>query len=91
MTQTQTNGNFGTLLEVGAMAVALGLSAQAAKGPVATETQKQTQTLNEATLVSIEESWLQVPAPCKSRGFNADAKSVIESATPAAVVEIFRA
>jgi hypothetical protein len=46
-------------------------AAHGASAEVTTTTTQKIETLNAASLHSIEKSWLAVPESCKARGFNA--------------------
>lgn len=65
---------------LGAINLALASSPIAASADTTqpTFTQKQ-ELLNTASLKTIESSWLQVPAACKAKGFNADPKRLTQN------------
>ena len=45
--------------------------------------------LNQASLRAIESSWLQIPASCKAKGFNAEPVALNESETRADIVALY--
>jgi hypothetical protein len=60
--------------------------------PVVTTTQdSKLQALNAASVKAVEGSWLDVPAECKARGFNADARPLAHKAPRPFVQHIYAA
>jgi hypothetical protein len=81
----------GVLLEVGAVAMTLGLSSQNAQANPSMVLETPMPALNQTTLARIQESWLNISGPCKARAFNADPQTVLEGEMPTAIAQIFRA
>jgi hypothetical protein len=89
-----TRKNLKTAGSVGAHLLAFaglisGFKSAPAAAPVETKTDTAGQ-LNVASLKAIESSWLQVPASCKAKGFNAEPRTIETEALHADVSAIYQ-
>ena len=89
-----TRKNLKTIGSVGAHLLAFasgitGFKSAPAAAPVETKTDATGQ-LNLASLKAIESSWLQVPASCKAKGFNAEPRAIEAEALRADVLAIYQ-
>lgn len=75
---------------VGAMNIlAVGLPALTTEAYAVAGADTKMESLNSASLKSIEGTWLKVAAACKARGFNADPVALTSTAQSEAVQDIY--